>query len=75
MYLQDESSFTFRSKTPTSTRIAVEHSVKISKFLMKQGQQPLNLYWVPQNSRNNSMEPCQLMLEDNEKNKKKVYTF
>jgi hypothetical protein len=25
-------------------------------------------YWVPQNSRNNSMKQCQLMLEDNGKN-------
>jgi hypothetical protein len=30
------------------------------------------LYWVPQNSRNNSMGQCQLMLENNEKNNKKI---
>jgi hypothetical protein len=29
------------------------------------------IYWVPQNSRNNSMGQCQLILENNEKNKKK----
>jgi hypothetical protein len=28
----------------------------------------LCLYWVPQNSRNNSMRQCQFMLENNEKN-------
>jgi hypothetical protein len=30
------------------------------------------VYWVPQNSRNKSMRQCQLMLEDNEKNNKKI---
>jgi hypothetical protein len=30
------------------------------------------LYWVPQNSRNNSMGQCQFMLGDNEKNNKKI---
>jgi hypothetical protein len=29
------------------------------------------VYWVPQNSRNNSMRQCQLMLENNVKNNKK----
>jgi hypothetical protein len=28
----------------------------------------LVLYWEPQNSRNNSMGQCQLLLENNEKN-------
>jgi hypothetical protein len=32
----------------------------------------ISIYWVPQNSRNNSMRQCQLMLEDNEKNNKKI---
>jgi hypothetical protein len=29
-------------------------------------------YWVPQNSRNNSMRQCQFMLENNEKNNLKI---
>jgi hypothetical protein len=29
-------------------------------------------YWVPQNSRNNSMSQCQFMLENNEKNNLKI---
>jgi hypothetical protein len=31
-----------------------------------------SLYWVPQNSRNNSMRQCQFMLENNEKNNLKI---
>jgi hypothetical protein len=50
---------------------------QISPDIIERGVQCLHSYvsakyWVPQNSRNNSMRQCQLMLEDNEKNNKTI---
>jgi hypothetical protein len=50
---------------------------QISPDIIERGVQCLHSYvsakyWVSQNSRNNSMRQCQLMLEDNEKNNKKI---
>jgi hypothetical protein len=42
---------------------------KYTYILIKYLQTALKtVYWVPQNSRNNSMIQCQLMLENNVKN-------
>jgi hypothetical protein len=44
----------------------------IIPVLQSQNYNGRSIYWVPQNSRNNSMRQCQLMLENDEKNNKKI---